>query len=159
MLLQRWQQMLYHNVVATLPQRWYNIVRMLENNIILHCCHNVATMLKTTLDHNVGTTFRQHCVNVLWKLAPNIEFWPNDNVQATLWECWCPTLSDQTTTFRHCCHNVVATLKNNIKFQCCHNIVLTLRINVIFNVATTFLQHCRNTPRIRNLISDFGIKF
>ena len=128
-----------------------NVVTTLGNNIILQHCSNVATTLKTMLDHNVGTTFRQCCVNVVWTLVPNIEFRPNDNVQAILCECRCPTLkSDQTTTFRQCCHNVVATLKNNIRFQHCHNVVPTLRNNVIFNIATTLVQHCRNAPRIRN---------
>ena len=133
---------------------------MLENNVILQRCHNIATMLQNMLDHNVATTFRQHCVNTVWMLVPNVKFRPNDNVQATLCEPWCQTLkSDQTTTFRQPCHNSVATLKNNFRFQCCYNVVPKLRNYVIFNFATMLVQHCRNSLRITNLISHFGIKF
>ena len=86
--------------------------------------------------------------------------------------------SDQTTTFKQCCDNVVATIKNNVKFHCCHNIVRTLqeltenqKFNFLFSinskslnqfillvkcndvtlgsdVATTFVQHCHNVGRL-----------
>ena len=47
-----------HNIVATLPQHWYNIVTILKNYIILQRCHNITATLKI-LDHNIDTTFRQ----------------------------------------------------------------------------------------------------
>ena len=95
-----------------------NIATTFENHVILQHCHNVGTMLKTTLDQNIHITFRQHSVGVVRVLVPSVEVWPNINVQEMLCELWCPTLkSDQTVTFWQCYHNVVATLKNNINFQ------------------------------------------
>ena len=107
-------------------------------------------MLKTMLNHNVDTTFRQLCMNAVSILVPSVEFRLNDNVQTMLCERWCQKLkSEQTTTFRQQCQNVVAKLQNNITFQHFHNLVPMLRNNIIFNFATTLLQHCRNTMRIR----------
>ena len=63
---------------------------------------------------------------------------PNDNVQATLCECWCPMLkSDQTTTFRQCWKimldfNVATTL-----YQCGEIMLFSTLPQLCYNVAGT----------------------
>ncbi len=57
-----------------------------------------------------------------------------------------------------CCHNFMRMLPECCgltKVPCSHSVVPTLRNRIIFNVATVWLQSCRNTPRIRNFVSPF----
>ena len=116
------------NVTTTLVSCWDNIATTLEHYVNLWHCHNVSTTLKTTLNHNVHTTFRQCSMNVFWTLVPNIE-------------------SHQPTTFGQCCHDVVATLKNYLCFnivktlrQCCPNVLWTLWAEESANVHTKLYQ-------------------
>ena len=141
MLPQCWRWMLYHNIVAILPQHWYNlkIATRMENYIISWCCHNVGTTLTTTLYHNVQARLCE-CGVPHWNLT-KLQY--SGNV-----ELLC--------NFHHC-HNVVIMLPEHCvnivsraKYQCPHNIV-----NWEITSFSMLQQHWRNTPRIRNLISYF----
>ena len=46
---------------------------MFENYMLLRCCHNIGTLLKTTINDNIHTKLMQRCV----KLVPNVEIHPN----------------------------------------------------------------------------------
>ncbi len=86
-----------NNVGITLKQRYHNV-----GKLHIWCCHNIATMVKRTLYHNIHTMFRQRCVNVVWTLVLNLEIWPDySNVVTTLWQLW------KLCNFQ-CCHNTAA---------------------------------------------------
>ena len=117
-------------------------------------CYNV----EMTLYHNIHMMFRQRCVKIVWVLVPNVEIWPNYNIQAMLRQ-HCGNIENYiifnvATTLPERCVNIVG----RPKYQRSHNIVPTLRNNIIFNIVTMLLQRWRNTPRIRNLSSHFKNK-
>ena len=134
------------NVVATLWQHWvwlgrtqcyYNIATPLKMNVISQCCHNVGklhnfTMLAELWKWCYMPMFTQHSGNIVWML----------------YECWCPMLkSGQSTTFRQCCHNVVAMLKI-MYFQCCHNVVTMLSEHCVNIVGWSKYQRSLNVGTI-----------
>ncbi len=95
-LTQHWRWALYYNIVAVLPQLWYNFVETLLRCWKIRYFY-VGTMLKSVLYHGIHTTFRQRCVNIVWMLV-----------------------SKQTTTFKQCCGLTKVSGYNS--FQCCYNI-------------------------------------
>ena len=100
------------NVASILVYHCSNVATTLENYVIPRCCHNVATTLKTTLYHNVRTTFRQRCVNVVWKVWPNLtKLHHSGNIVTTFRRRW------KLCNFQHC-YNVVTTLPES-----CVNVV------------------------------------
>ena len=118
-MLQSWRLMLYHNVVATMQQCWYNIVAMLPQNWKICNCIMLAQCWYEKW--NI-TIFTPRSGNVLRTLVSNVEIRPNYNIHATLWLCCLKVVSQPT--YLHS-HNVVPTLRNymfSMLPQCSYNV-------------------------------------
>ena len=149
---------------------------------MLHDCHNVGTTLQTTFIQRAGNFVKmlwqyckitkfsmlpQHTGNVAWTehCRPS-KVQHSHNISATLSQR-CGNVV-KLHVFQHC-HSIhtMLCLVNLTKIchlfflwytRCClwadqSTILPQLWHNdIIFDIATIFLQHCRNTLRIRNLI-------
>ena len=95
MLVQHCHSVEDERYITTMWQRWHNIgITLWQHNI--EKLHNFMTLPQCC--YNVENDVILQCSGtIVW----------------TLYEHWWPTLkSDQTTTFRYHCHNVVVTLKS-----------------------------------------------